>query len=231
MSEKLSQQEVILTATREVFAGDTPPNILTIVNELEIALSEASPTATDLSKVLVESVCKTILSDRGADYSKWDFQKLIRETMGNLRLYPDDCDNSRKANEGLQRVLRGLEQTVQGISELRNLDGLASHGVDGYYRSPDLIQLQLTAHAADAIVHFLWSLHKKQPLDLHKGRLRYDDQSDFNDFLDDVQGGIEIAGMIYQASWLLFNADPDHQAYREALIEYQQRPEEFTDES
>ncbi|MCD6344319.1 MAG: abortive infection family protein, partial [Anaerolineae bacterium] len=188
------------------------------------AVTEASPTAFDLSKALVESTIKTILTDRGVVYGTWDFPKLFKEVLKVLELCPDDYEDHRKATEGLKRILRGLQQVVQGMSELRNIGGFASHGPDGYYRSLDLVHAQLSARAADAIVHFLYSIHRQYPLDLDNARLHYEDYNHFNDYLDDVEGDIEIAGMMYKASWLLFVSDLEHQAYRETLIGYQQRP-------
>lgn len=217
-----------LSGTRQVIAGYDPPNVITLADELERAVGEGSPTASDLSKALVECVCKTILTDRDVEIeTNWDFPRLFGKTLECLRMFPNGYAEPRRAQEGLMRLVRGLQQAVQGLSELRNLDGLASHAPDGYEAGFERIQLELSARAADTIVHFLYNTHRHypRPAETH-GRLYYNDYEKFNDLIDDTHEPIEIAGMQMRPSEVLYNADPEHQAYREMLIDYQNNPPE-----
>jgi hypothetical protein len=213
-----------LSGTREVVSEDDPPAMWVLVVELERAVNEDTPLISDASKALVESACKTILNDRGVKpENKWDFPKLFWKTIESLSL--SQYIEGKKAEKSLTSVMRGLQQAIQGLSESRNLDGFMSHGPDGYKIGFDKVQRVFAARAADAIVHFLFSAHRNYPYyDQPYGRLYYSDYEEFNEFVDEIHNSIEIFGMRLKPSEVLFNADPDHQTYREALIDYKNNP-------
>jgi hypothetical protein len=212
-----------LSGTREVIEGYDPPRTRQLIEELERAVDEDSPFVTEASKALVESICKTILNDRGIEFDDrgWDMPQLFRETLIQLRLFPDGYPEPGRAQDGLTKVIRGLQQVVQGLSEIRNLDNFIAHGIDGYEVGFDRIQRVLAARAADTIVYFLYSAHTNYALrDETQGRIYYKDHEGFNDFLDDTYPVYELGQMEMLPSRILYNADPEHQAYREVLIGY-----------
>ena len=59
----------------------------------------------------------------------------------------------------MEKTIRGLLQTIQGLCELRNSYGMASQGRDGFSARLDLRQATLAAQAADTIVSFLYRIH------------------------------------------------------------------------
>src|ERR1043165_719455 len=94
------------------------------IQAIEDSIQRVPDFAFDLSKTLVESVCRTVLADLGfpADHA-WDCPKLLRETTNRLSLLPRGHPNAGSARESIERTIRGLLQTIQGLCELRNSYG------------------------------------------------------------------------------------------------------------
>ncbi len=125
------------------------------IHAIESALESVPDFAFDLSKTLVESVCKTVLADIGQPADpNWDAPKLLKETTNRLALLPRNHPDPAKARESVEKTIRGLLQTIQGLCELRNRYGMASHGRDSFSARLDLRQATLAAQAADTIVSF-----------------------------------------------------------------------------
>ena len=78
----------------------------------------------------------------------------------------------------------GCSSTVQGLCELRNGYGLASHGRDGFSARLDLRQATLAAQAADTIVSFLYRIHRDALMQTPGARVYYEDHADFNEAFD-----------------------------------------------
>lgn len=190
------------------------------IDTIEAALGNNPSLVFDLAKALVETVCKTILNDRKLTFdNNYDLQRLFKYTVENLELLPSDHSNAKKSHQGLIKATRGLLQAVQGIAELRNEQGMASHGKDAYARPIDTAQALLVAQAADTIVHFLYSVHLDYRSDLVDARLVYNHHSEFNNYVDDLHGIIQIFEGTYSPSEVLF--EMDNEAYRAGLAEYQ----------
>jgi len=175
--------------------------------------------AFDLSKTLVESVCKTVLADIGqpAD-TNWDAPKLLRETTNRLALLPRNHPDPAKARDSVEKTIRGLLQTIQGLCELRNGYGMASHGRDGFSARLDLRQATLAAQAADTIVSFLYRIHRDALVQSPGARVYYEDHADFNDAFDRDNETIRLGDVTLLPSRVLFHGD--REAYKAALNDY-----------
>lgn len=186
---------------------------------IENALESVPDFAFDLSKTLVESVCKTVLADIGqpADPS-WDGPKLLRETTNRLSLLPRNHPEPVKARESVEKTIRGLLQTIQGLCELRNKYGMASHGRDSFTARLDLRQATLAAQAADTIVCFLYRIHRDALTQTPGARVYYEDHSDFNEAFDRDNPPIRLGDLELLPSRVLFHAD--REAYKAALNEF-----------
>jgi hypothetical protein len=156
------------------------------VQAIEDSIQRVPDFAFDLSKTLVESVCRTVLSDLGipADPA-WDLPKLLRETTNRLSLLPRNHPNIGPARESIEKTIRGLLQTIQGLCELRNSYGMASHGRDVNEARLEQRHATLAAQAADTIAAFLYRIHRDALADQPASRVYYDDHADFNQWLDD----------------------------------------------
>ena len=186
---------------------------------IENALAKVPDFAFDLSKTLVESVCKTVLADIGQPADRnWNAPKLLKETTKHLALLPRDHPHPVKARESIEKTIRGLHQTIHGLCELRNRYGMASHGRDGFSARLDVRQATLAAQAADTIVSFLYRIHRDALMKTPGERVYYADHADFNDAFDRDNEPIQLGGVILVPSRVLFYGD--REAYKAALNEY-----------
>lgn len=189
------------------------------INAIESALESVPDFAFDLSKTLVESVCKTVLADIGQPaHPNWDAPMLLRETTNRLSLLPRNHPNPARARDSVEKTIRGLLQTIQGLCELRNNYGMASHGRDSFTARLDLRQATLAAQAADTIVSFLYRIHRDALTQAPGARVYYEDHADFNESFDRDYEAIRIGELELLPSRVLFHADGE--AYKAALNDF-----------
>jgi len=139
--------------------------------------------AFDLAKTLLESTCKGILAERKAACNEtWDLPRLLKETLGHLRLVPAGLAVSKEVSDSLRKTAGGLQTVIQGICEIRNSHGFASHGKDPEFQQLDGVQALLVARASDAIVSFLYRMHR-DPEDVKPAPVpSFADFAAFNDY-------------------------------------------------
>ena len=102
---------------------------------------------------------------------------------------------------------------------MRNSHGFASHGKDPSFQQLEAVQAFLVARSADAIVNFLYRVHKDYSTDVRARRLAYGDHPDFDSYVDDINEVVRIFQMEYRPSEVLFAVDP--QAYRSYLADWE----------
>jgi Abortive infection C-terminus len=189
------------------------------VTALERSVVENPGLAFDLAKTLVESACRTILTERKQPHAPDDdLLKLFKAVTTFLPLSPPPASNSSGGHKSLKQTLNGLHTALQGVCELRNEFGFASHGSDGSRLRMESIQAMLAAQAADAIVGFLHATHQQDRAVHRTAPLRFEDRVDFNDFVDEAHDTIQIFELSFRPSEVLFRVD--HEAYRDALASF-----------
>jgi hypothetical protein len=121
---------------------------------------DTDPTlAIGTAKELVESCCKTILTERKIVIDKNDdLPKLIRKTMKKLKLFPEDVPKQAKDLNTIRRMLSNLASILTGLAEIRNLYG-SGHGRDGKQRGLAPRHAKLAAGAASTLATFLFETH------------------------------------------------------------------------
>jgi hypothetical protein len=200
------------------------------VSALEKAVSENPSLAFDLSKTLVESSCKSILKDRGYTVDdNLDVPRLLRETLEKCQLVPNSHLTNDEIRKSLKKTVGGLQTVVQGLCELRNNEGLASHGRDSYKPPLEEIQAQLAARAADVVVNFLFEIHKNYPSQLSAQKITYQDQGEFNDYIDDSNPIVTIFGYQYKPSRVIYELDEE--VYMTLLEDYSEIDKERKDQT
>jgi hypothetical protein len=176
-------------------------------------------------RTIIETTCKTILTDRGvAVDSAWEAPKLVSEALRYVNLGPrDDGGVDAKLRNGAESLVRGLNQIVQGIVEIRNAHGSAAHGADAYSPLLDSRYAEIVARATDSVVGLLFKTHlnsaQRDPL----ARFRYGAHSDFDELIDNEFGPFKVLEVQLVASEALFRTD--FLAYRAALIQFRQEQE------
>lgn len=206
-------------ARAAILSGPVAESIDQQIRAIESALESVPDFAFDLSKTLVETICKTVLADIGAQADpNWDCPKLLRETTNRLSLLPRDHPDPAKARESIKKTVHGLLQTIQGLCELRNNYGMASHGRDGDSARLDLRHATLAAQAADTIVSFLYRVHRDALARTPGERVYYEDHTDFNDVFDRDNELVRIGELELAPSRVLFHTD--REAYKAALGDF-----------
>ena len=189
------------------------------IDAIENAVESVPDFAFDLSKTLIESVCKTVLADIGQSANpNWDAPKLLKETTNRLNLLPRNHPDPAKARESVEKTLRGMFQTIQGLCELRNRYGMASHGRDAFSARLDIRHATLAAQAADTIVSFLYRIHRDALVQKPGARVYYEDHADFNEAFDLENETFRLGNLEFLPSRVLF--DVDREAYRAELYEH-----------
>jgi hypothetical protein len=114
------------------------------------------------------------------------------------------------------QTVSGLHTALQGVCELRNAYGFASHGTEGPKPLMKTVQALLAAQAADAIIGFLHRVHRQERA-APAPMLEFDDHPALNAFIDDANPTIRIFDLEYQPSEVLFRVDLE--AYRSLLTD------------
>ena len=113
------------------------------------------------AKELVESCCKTILSERGVKPGpNDDLPKLARRVAEELELVPDNVSNVAKGSKVIKGILSSLSTISQHTAELRGLYG-TGHGQDGGYRGLQPRHARLAASAAITYATFVFETHQQ----------------------------------------------------------------------
>ena len=196
------------------------------VEALEEAVVKNPGLAFDLAKVLIESTCRTVLQERSVHFGdREDLPKLFRSAIQYLPFLPVGTSDAVEVRSSLQQTLQGLSTAIQGICELRNQCGFASHGSGEPRPAMEGIQALLAAQAADTIVGFLHRVHR-QDRTLPASELVFEDNELLNDHLDQSFGPFTVLDVTFRASEVLFQMEPE--TYRIYLTEFDDSPAEVT---
>jgi hypothetical protein len=226
MAEVSARPSAFLPACHELL--ESHPESLRIREQVE-ALEDAMPdrpgVVVSFCKTIIETTCKTILTDRGvAIETGWEAPKLISEALRYVNLGPqEDGGVDKRLRNGADQLVRGINQIIEGIATIRNDHGSAAHGADAYSPLLDARYAEILARATDAVVGLLFKTHlrlaERDPL----ARFRYGEHAEFDDFIDNGFGPFEVLEVQLAASEALFRTD--FLAYRAALIQFKQDQE------
>ena len=132
------------------------------ITRMETAISNDPDLAIGTAKELIETVCKTVLNDRGIAYSKdVKLAKLVRLACESLSLTPENIPNSSKASDTIKGILGNLSSFTQNMAELRNAFG-TGHGKEMGTKGLQARHARLAVGAASTLVIFLWETHMGQ---------------------------------------------------------------------
>jgi len=223
MTAHMDGQYFQLPACRELL--DAYPGSRQIqeqVGALEGAIPDQPGLAVSLCRSLIETTCKTILNDHGVVIEPaWNAPKLVAESLKRLRLgQTESGDEDTALKRGAEQLVRGLNQIIQGIVEIRNVHGSAAHGSDAYAPLLDAQYAEVLARATDTTVGLLFRTHFSSTGAGPRMRFRYGEHSDFDEFIDALYDPYVIFETPLLASEALFSTD--FQAYRTLLVQFRQ---------
>ena len=194
------------------------------IKSIEEAVVKKPSFTFDLAKTLIESVCKSILADRKISFhSDDDLPKLFKIVTTNLPFLPSSASGEADARKSLKKTLGGLHTAVHGICELRNTYGFASHGAVAGRPAMEAVQALMVAQSADAIVGFLHRVHRQDRPPTTGKPLKYEDNVDFNNYVDEAHELVRIFDEEFMPSRVLFEMAPE--PYRVYLAEYELQPD------
>jgi hypothetical protein len=180
------------------------------VKSIEQSVVENPGLAFDLAKTLVESVCRVVLSERSIAFSEEDdLPRLFKKASQSLPFLPPTASIEAEVRKSLAQTLSGLSTTIQGICELRNQCGFASHGAERARPAMEWVQALLAAEAADTIVGFLHRVHRQDRTSAPPPRALYVDNPNFNESVDEAHETIRIYDAEFRPSEVLFQMEPE----------------------
>jgi hypothetical protein len=153
---------VALSFAHEVAIRIDAAYIARQVTRMEGAVDTDCDLAIGTAKELVESICKTILDERGALYGKSDdLTALVRKTTKILRLSADDVASTSRAADTIKRMLMNIAALAQAAAELRNAYG-TGHGKSKAQAAQHLEprHARLAVGTATALGVFLFETHE-----------------------------------------------------------------------
>ncbi len=149
-----------LSNVAAVAAELSAESLQALIGRITSSIDSDPALALGSSKEMIESVCKTILSERAPDVdSKLEFAPLVKATLKELRLLPDDISDKAKGGDAIKRLLSGMNGALGGLNELRNLYG-TGHGKDGRAKGITPRHARLAAGLAATMAVFLFETHK-----------------------------------------------------------------------
>jgi Abortive infection C-terminus len=132
------------------------------IRRIEKSINSDPSLAIGTAKELIETCCKTILSERGKPVSgSSDVPALTKETLKELNLVPDGIPDSARGNDIIKRLLQNLGTIGNNLAELRNLYG-TGHGKDGKSESLGPRHAKLAVGVAATLATFLFDTHKEK---------------------------------------------------------------------
>jgi len=129
------------------------------VTRMQSALGSEPDVAIGTAKEFVETICKTILRERGLAVDPSEkMPRLVKQVAASLDLIPEEIGGHSKATETVKRLLSNLGTVSDGLAELRNLHG-TGHGKDASTVGLELRHARLAVGAATTLAVFLWESH------------------------------------------------------------------------
>ena len=181
------------------------------ISLIEDSIENNPDLCVETCKSLIEGICKTILTNKGIDYSNYaHFQVLVKETIKNM--FNETDSNS----DSLSELARRIASVSQKIAEIRDSAGFASHGQDVAHVSISYSLALFTSRITDVIGGFIFHYYRNHA-ERGSGRILYQDYQAFNEYYDE-QNPLVLGGIMISASEALF--DQDIEAYKEELFFY-----------
>lgn len=152
-----------VSGAKTTLGGTDPGYILQQIARMEAAVANDPALAIGTAKEFVETCCKTILGTRSIAFSKSaDLPELVKLTVKELELTPNDIPDKAKAAETIKRLLSNLATITQGIAELRNHYG-TGHGKAAGAKGLSSRHAKLAVGAASTLAVFLAETHNEKP--------------------------------------------------------------------
>lgn len=159
--------------------------------------------AVGTAKSLIECICKTILDEQNHAYdTSSSVNSLVTKTCIALKI----------ENESVSPFARAMANACQRVGEIRNVTDTSSHGhslSSEKSKSIEGVTVYFLINSVESIACFLVEFYEiEYPLIKNQSEeITYESFPDFNDYLDNLYGDINVAGLSYSASESLYSID------------------------
>lgn len=139
------------------FINQTPSfnNFETHISTIEKTVETNPALCIETCKSLVESICKTILTNQNIEHDNYgQFQALVKQTINCL------IDTNECYKDDLCELVRRIASVSQKLAEIRNISGFASHGQDINHVSMSTTMSLLAYKITDVLGGFI--IHANQ---------------------------------------------------------------------
>jgi len=173
-------------------------------------------------KALVESLCKSILNENKIQIDASIAIGKLAKKAGSALNIGDEYGQDQKTREAFIKLINNftlsLENAASSIGTLRNEYCPLAHGRSSEHQPLHMLYAQFVASQTDALIVFFLSLieYRKHFVP----NISFIENEDFNEYLTDEFGELEIYGDIYQAPDILYQMNTSK--YRIALTEYRE---------
>lgn len=158
----LEGTSVSLKAAKEVAFTLDAGYVSQQITRMEAAIGSDPELAIGTAKEFLETICKTILTERLVTYNKDEqLPKLVKLTVEELKLVPDALANAAEAAESVRVLLKNLAAIGHHLAELRNPFG-TGHGKEATHTGLTARHARLAVGAASTLGVFLFDCHYQE---------------------------------------------------------------------
>lgn len=199
------------------------PLIEEYIQRIETYRDTNFPVCVEHSKSLLETIAKEICSDKGTAFANDD-------GTGKLLKYAFDSLGFGNSNT-IKQVSSGIANIGNHMSLLRNEIGAIAHGktLEEIQRNKDIIDSTTSEFLLDStelICVFLIQLFESGEIEKNDSGeyIEYDENTDFNEYWDDIYGEYIMGDYSYNSSLILHKLDP--LAYKSELNNFKNNSDE-----
>ena len=137
------------------------PYLAEQIRRMEQSVDTDPELAIGTAKELIETVCKTILSERGKPVQGTpNIPALTKATLKELNLVPEGIHAEARGSNVIRRILNNLGSIGNDLAELRGLYG-TGHGRDGRAGGLSTRHAKFAVGAASTLAVFLFETHEE----------------------------------------------------------------------
>lgn len=153
--------ETPLKALRDSLSDGGTSYIARQITRMESSIYDDPDLAIGTAKELVETVCRTVLSQRNIEAPvTLDLPQLVKLTAKELKLTPSDIEGREASAETIRRLLGNLGTITASLAELRNNFG-TGHGKSAYVKGLGSRHAKLAVGAASTLAVFIHETHQE----------------------------------------------------------------------
>ena len=133
------------------------------IQRMKDAVDTDPSLAIGTAKELVETVCKTILEERGKPVTgSPDIPTLTKALLKELDLVPEGVPDEKRGADVIRNILRSLGSIGNDLAQLRGLYG-TGHGKTANVQSLNSRHAKLAVGTAATLATFLFETHQENP--------------------------------------------------------------------